>query len=65
MERAIYSVSGSWRKAYIENVEVRAKMRWGVGTDSKVRWWDFPGGPVTRTLRSQCRGPRLDPWSGN
>ena len=44
MERAIYSVSGSWRKAYIENVEVRAKMRWGVGTDSKVRWWDFPGG---------------------
>ena len=35
-------------------------MRWGVGTDSKVRWWDLPGGPVTRTLRSQCRGPRLD-----
>ena len=26
---------------------------------------DFPGGPVARTLCSQCRGPRFDPWSGN
>ena len=26
---------------------------------------DFPGGPVGRTLRSQCRGPGFDPWSGN
>ena len=26
---------------------------------------DFPGGPVTKTLRSQCRGPRFDPWLGN
>ena len=26
---------------------------------------DFPGGPVTRTLHSQCRGPGFDPWSGN
>ena len=24
--------------------------------------WDFPGGPVAKTLCSQCRGP---PWSGN
>ena len=26
---------------------------------------DFPGGPVAKTLHSQCRGPRFDPWSGN
>ena len=27
--------------------------------------WDFPGGPVAKTLHSQCSGSRLDPWSGN
>ena len=26
---------------------------------------DFPGGPVAETPHSQCREPRLDPWSGN
>ena len=26
---------------------------------------DFPGGPVAKTPRSQCRGPAFDPWSGN
>ena len=26
---------------------------------------DFPGGAVVKTLRSQCRGPGFDPWSGN
>ena len=26
---------------------------------------DFPGGPVGKTPRSQCRGPGFDPWSGN
>ena len=26
---------------------------------------DFPGGPVAKTLLSQCRGPELDPWLGN
>ena len=25
----------------------------------------FPGGPVVKTLHSQCRGPGFDPWSGN
>ena len=25
----------------------------------------FPGGPVSKTLHSQCRGPGFDPWSGN
>ena len=25
----------------------------------------FPSGPVVRTLRFHCRGPRLDAWSGD
>ena len=28
-------------------------------------WGDFPGGPLGKTPRSQCRGPNFDPWSGN
>ena len=27
--------------------------------------WDFPGGPVGKTPRSQCRGSGFNPWSGN
>ena len=40
---------------------------WAVsrGTDSKTNIPDFPGGPVAETPRSQHRGPRIDPWSGN
>ena len=26
---------------------------------------DFPGGPVVKTLCSQCRGPGFHPWSEN
>ena len=26
---------------------------------------DLPGSPVGKTLCSQCRGPRFDPWLGN
>ena len=26
---------------------------------------DFPGGPVAKTLCSQCRGSRFNPWPGN
>ena len=31
----------------------------------RVWSWDFPGGPVAKTLCSQCRGLGFDPWSGN
>ena len=31
----------------------------------KARPWDFPGGPVVKSPRFLCRGPGLDPWSGN
>ena len=27
--------------------------------------WDFPGGPVAKTLHFQCRGSGFNPWSGN
>ena len=26
---------------------------------------DFPDGPMVKTLHSQCRGHRFDPWSGS
>ena len=26
---------------------------------------DFTGGPVAKTLHSQCREPEFNPWSGN
>ena len=31
----------------------------------KRRVGDFPGGPVAKVPRSQCRGPRFDARSGN
>ena len=27
--------------------------------------WDFPGGPVVKTLRFHCGGHGFNPWSGN
>lgn len=42
-------------------------------TDAKLKlgflsvfsWRDVPGGPVAKTLCSQCRASRFDHWSGN
>ena len=31
----------------------------------KSRTEDFPGGPVAKTLSSQCRGSGFNSWSGN
>ena len=31
----------------------------------KRQFEDFLGGPVVKTLHSQCRGHRFDPWLGN
>ena len=31
----------------------------------KIKIWDFPGGPVAKTLRFQCRRLGYHPWSGN
>ena len=32
---------------------------------SRPKSWDFPGDPVAKTPRFQCRVPRFNPWSGN
>ena len=34
-------------------------------TDKTGPTWIFPGGPVAKTLHSQCKGPGFDPWLGN
>ena len=33
------------------------------GLELSIR--DSPGGPVAKTLSSQCWGPGFDPWLGN
>ena len=33
----------------------------GILCRRNCKYWDFPGGPVAKTLGSQCRGPRFDP----
>ena len=35
-----------------------------VGT-KRITVGGLPGGPVAETLRSQCRGSGIDPWSEN
>ena len=30
----------------------------------KSKFWDFPGGLLAKALRSQCREPGFNPWSG-
>ena len=37
----------------------------GQEKDTEINNRDCPGGPAAKTLCSQCRGPRFDPWSGN
>ena len=32
---------------------------------SKIDFRDLPDSPVAKTLHSQCRGARFDPWPGN
>ena len=34
------------------------------GKEYEKMYRDFPGGPVAKTLCSQCRGPRFDSWLG-
>ena len=37
---------------------------YNIGESQKHCSRDFHGGPVAKTLGSQCRGPGFDPWSG-
>ena len=38
---------------------------WGHSDFKMAVLRDFPGGPVAKTLSSQCRQPGFDPWGGN
>ena len=31
---------------------------------SRIKHWDFLGGPVVNTLSFQCKRQGFDPWSG-
>ena len=35
-----------------------------VSIDTYEKQANFPDGPVAKTLHSQCREPRFNPWSG-
>ena len=44
----------------------RGEVRRGISASSKItNRWNFLGGPVVKTLSSQCRGSGFDPWLGN
>ena len=49
--------TGSWKESCITNHQRNANQ------NHNER--ELPGGPVTKTPGSQCRGPGLDPWSQN
>ena len=46
-----------------KQLESREGLRCG-HEESRTKEGDFPGGPVAKTLRSQCRGPGLIPGQG-
>ena len=51
-------------KLFVLRVGARPASRTNVG-NKKCLSWDFPGSPVVKTLRFQCRGREFDSWSGN
>ena len=54
-------VVGSQPRAHL----LQCSKLWGRLLLEAQHFRDFPGGPVARTPHSECRGPRLGPWSGN
>ena len=57
-----------WEKGFTNDVSDKGLIskihKEFIQTSKRQTTQDFPRGPVARTPRSQCRGPRLDPWSG-
>ena len=46
--------------------EVKSEGERQIPYDINYMWnLKFPGGPVSKTPRIQCREPGFDPWSGN
>ena len=69
-----------WRKPYKIPLEMVYQQLWNwrlnivpvlgsfhvfTSQESNSLLRDFSGGPVAKTLHSQCQGPRFNPWSGN
>ena len=60
----------------LEVVQLFHFYRWGSWVPKRQKWhilyvlilniyWNFPGGPVVRTLHFHCKGHGFNPWSGN
>ena len=54
--------NGEWGRM---NARDRGRLMYRYDFFLKYESEDFPGGPVAKIPRSQGRGPRFDPWSGN
>ena len=54
--------SGRWHLCLQKNDVKRIRVHTAI---CKMDNWDFPGGPVVKTLRPQCRVPEFNSWSGN
>ena len=44
--------------------KINFPMSWGKKQESDLIW-DFPDGPVVKTVRLQCSWHEIDPWFGN
>ena len=62
-EMATHSSILAWRISWIEeHCGLQSVVSQRVRHDLALA---LPDGPLAKTLSSQCRGPGLDPWSGN
>ena len=55
----------------VQRCSQQLQVSWGSQTECGIRqtqkclWWDFPGGPVVKSLLFHYRRHRFHPWSGN
>ena len=59
------SEDGMGKEAWVESGGERRERKMILGDCEIHRKWNFPGGPMAKTPRSQCRGPRFNPWLAN
>ena len=57
--------AAGWAKGAREGAPGRAQPVLRQPNTQQSRGRGFPGGPVAKTLNSQCRGHRFNPWSRN
>ena len=49
----------------VADIQLREGDREQVRRQENISYWDFPSGPVARTLCSQHREPGFHSWLGN